>query len=470
MERHPLMDRNRSDLFDSWESYHKTCRELSHAMASRTGSQVRLAKNTSNLFRTRKEAAAKRLDVRRLHQVIEIDPAGKTAEVEGMTTFENFADATLLKGLRPPVVPELKTITVGGAVSGIGIEASSFRHGLVHEMVEEMDILCGDGTIRICRPDNENADLFHAIPNSYGTLGYILRLRMKLLPASLFVKLIHQRFSERTQFLSTMEAACGQSPHAPDFVEGVAFTPNDFTLTTARLTHDRGPVSDYKGMQIYYQSLRSRSEDLMTMRDFLWRWDPDWFWCSRSFGMQNPLLRRLLGRWMLRSSSYWKIQSLYRKGKVEERIHAIRKVLHLPIERFEPVIQDVEIPIEKSIEFIEFYFREIDIRPCWICPIRPLEAAGNWTLYAMKPGALYLNFGFWGSVRTSSDTAAGHFNHLIERIVQELGGRKSLYSISLFTEDEFWRIYNGEAYQKLKSKFDPQSAFRNLYQKTVLGH
>ena len=48
-------------------------------------------------------------------------------------------------------------------------------------MVEEMEILCGDGTIRICRPDNENADLFHAIPNSYGSLGYILRLRVKLL-------------------------------------------------------------------------------------------------------------------------------------------------------------------------------------------------------------------------------------------------------------------------------------------------
>jgi len=99
-----------------------------------------------------------------------------------MTTFEDFTDATLSMGLRPPVVPELKTITVGGAVSGVGIEASSFRYGLVHEMVEEMEVLCGDGTIRICRRDNENADLFHAMPNSYGTLGYILRLRVKLLP------------------------------------------------------------------------------------------------------------------------------------------------------------------------------------------------------------------------------------------------------------------------------------------------
>ena len=45
--------------------------------------------------------------------VIEIDPERRIAEVEGMTTFEDFADAALFRGFRPPVVPELKTITVG---------------------------------------------------------------------------------------------------------------------------------------------------------------------------------------------------------------------------------------------------------------------------------------------------------------------------------------------------------------------
>lgn len=459
---------NPPDLFDSWESYRETCRELSQALTGTAGGQVRLAKKTSNLFRTRKDAAAKRIDVRRLRRVIEIDPEKRVAEVEGMTTFEDFADAALLKGLRPPVVPELKTITVGGAVSGVGIEASSFRHGLVHETVEEMEILCGDGTVRICRPDNENADLFHAIPNSYGTLGYILRLRVNLLPASPFVTLTHRRFADRARFLSEMEAACAPDPRAPDFVEGVAFGPGDFVLTTARLNEESGPVSDYKGMQVYYQSLRNRTEDRLTLRDFLWRWDPDWFWCSRSFGMQNPLLRRLFGRWMLRSSSYWKIQSWYRKWDIEERWDALRRVLHRPAEPLETVIQDVEIPIENSSEFLDFYFRDLSILPLWICPLRPLETAGRWTLYAMKPCVLYLNFGFWGSVRTSPDREPSHFNRRVEGVVEALGGRKSLYSTSFYPEEEFWRLYNGAAYRKLKGKFDPRGALGDLYHKTVL--
>jgi FAD/FMN-containing dehydrogenase len=265
-----------------------------------------------------------------------------------------------------------------------------------------------------------------------------------------------------------MESACTLNSQAPDFVEGVAFAPDDFVLTTARLTSQSGPVSDYKGMKMYYRSLQSCTEDRLTMRDFLWRWDPDWFWCSWSFGMQNPLLRRLFGRWMLRSSAYWKIQSWYRQWDIDEKVYLVQKALHLPAARIEIVIQDIEVPVVKASKFLDFYFREINIRPVWVCPLRPLESANRWTLYAMQPGALYLNFGFWGSVQTSFDPSEGHFNRRVEQIVRELDGHKSLYSTAFYPQEEFWRLYNGAAYQTLKSKYDPGHAFPDLYQKAVL--
>ena len=92
-----------------------------------------------------------------------------------MTTYEDLVDATLPHGLMPLVVPQLKTITLGGAVTGLGIESSSFRNGLPHESVLEMEILTGDGEVVAATPDGEHADLFHGFPNSYGTLGYALR-------------------------------------------------------------------------------------------------------------------------------------------------------------------------------------------------------------------------------------------------------------------------------------------------------
>ena len=57
----------------------------------------------------------------------------------------------------PLVVPQLKTITLGGAVTGLGIESTSFRHGLPHESVREMDVLTGDGRRGHRPPDNEHA-------------------------------------------------------------------------------------------------------------------------------------------------------------------------------------------------------------------------------------------------------------------------------------------------------------------------
>jgi FAD/FMN-containing dehydrogenase len=79
-----------------------------------------------------------------------------------------------------------------------------------------------------------------------------------------------------------------------------------------------------------------------------------------------------------------------------------------------------------------------------------------------------VNFGFWDVKRTREAHPAGHFNRLIEREVARLGGIKSLYSDSFFTEDEFSRAYGGEAYRALKAGYDPAGAFPGLYEKCVL--
>jgi FAD/FMN-containing dehydrogenase len=89
------------------------------------GTPVRLAKPTSNLFRFREAArSGADLDVSAFGRVLRVDPAGRTAWVGGMTTYEDLCDATLRHRLMPLVVPQLKTITLGGAVSGLGIEST----------------------------------------------------------------------------------------------------------------------------------------------------------------------------------------------------------------------------------------------------------------------------------------------------------------------------------------------------------
>src|SRR5688500_5542238 len=133
----------------------------------------------------------------------------------------------------------------------------------------------------------------------------------------------------------------------------------------------------------------------------------------------------------------------------------------------ESVIQDVDIPIARAAEFLDFYAREIGLWPLWTCPIGQAPAGGHFTLYPMRHG-WYVNFGFWDVKRTRAAHPAGHFNRLIERKVVELGGIKSLYSDSFFPQDEFERLYGGEVYRRLKAKYDPDESFPGLYAKCVL--
>jgi FAD/FMN-containing dehydrogenase len=431
------------------------------------GAPVKLAKKTSNLFRfaSGKTPDLTRLDVNAFHHVLSVDPVARTADVQGMVTYEDLVEATLAHGMMPLVVPQLKTITLGGAVAGLGIESSSFRNGLPHESVREMEILTGDGRIVVARPDNEHADLFHAFPNSYGTLGYSLRLTIDLEPVQPFVKLRHLRFDNHEDCFAAIARICGDGSHdgeRVDFVDGTVFGPTEMYLTLASFVEETpAKVSDYTGMAVYYQSLRARSVDHLTVRDYLWRWDTDWFWCSRAFGVQNPVVRRMWPRRLRRSDVYRRIVAFDRRHRLTARIDAARK---RPVQ--EAVIQDVEVPVAEGPKFMDFFHREIGIEPVWLCPLK-LRADKPWPLYPLHPSKLYVNVGFWSTVDLAPGQPDGHYNRLIEEAVTAVGGHKSLYSTVHYSEEEFWRLYNGQAYEAVKREYDRDTRLPDLYDKCV---
>jgi len=424
------------------------------------GTRVRLAKKTSNLFRFDGAGSAGTLDASALSGVISVDDVGRTADVQGMCTYEDLVEATLPHRLMPLVVPQLKTITLGGAVTGLGIESTAFRHGLPHESVLEMDILTPDGELVTATPDGEHADLFAGFPNSYGTLGYALRLKIELQPVSPYVRLEHRRVATE-DLAAVITEVCGAGEGGPDFVDGTVFGPGEQYLTLGTFSEDPGPgVSDYTGQRIYYRSIRERATDVLTAHDYIWRWDTDWFWCSRALGVQHPVVRRLWPRRYRRSDVYRRIVALDRRYGFSRLAHRLTRT---PQE--EPVIQDVEIPVDRLAEFLDAFHREIGIRPVWLCPLR-LRGDRTWPLYPMKPGELYVNVGFWSSVPEVPGRPDAH-NRRIEELVAELGGHKSLYSTVHYDEGEFWEHYNGPAYRALKQRYDPNGRQPDLYSKVT---
>lgn len=445
----------------AWAAHRRGVQQLLESYRAIGPGPVRLAKPTSNLFRHRSTPDGPGLDTSGLTGVIAIDPQARTADVQGMCSYETLVAATLRHELSPLVVPQLKTITLGGAVAGLGIESASFRNGLPHESVSEMDILTGSGEI-VAASRDEHADLFRSFPNSYGSLGYSVRLRIELEPVKPFVALRHLSFGQLPKLMDAMRRIIVDGSHAGvpvDYLDGVVFSANEGYLCLGTRTATAGPVSDYTGQAIYYRSIRQRTEDRLSINDYLWRWDTDWFWCSRGLGAQNPLIRRVWPRRFRRSSVYWKLIGYDRRFGITDRIEARHG--RSPRER---VVQDVEVPAERCVEFLDWFLAEVPITPVWLCPLRLRDPEG-WPLYPLRAGQTYVNVGFWSSVPAGPEP--GWTNRRIEQQVSALGGHKSLYSDAFYGREEFERLYGGETYKAVKKRYDTDRRLLDLYAKAV---
>ncbi|HSM26911.1 MAG TPA: FAD-binding oxidoreductase [Thioalkalivibrio sp.] len=438
----------------AWDAHRTRVEAMAAALAASDG-PVRLRKATSNLFRPREDVNRTEIDVASLNHVIEIDAEAGAVEVEGMTTYADLVDATLPHGLAPAIVPELKSITVGGATTGIGIESGAFRYGLVHDTVQELDVLVADGRVLTCSRE-QRPELFYGFPNSYGSLGYATRVRLGLIPVQPYVRLEHTRFREPEKLFAAIGEECARPTCA--WLDGVYFATGEFVLTRAHFVESLPPgteASDYTWMRQYWRSLRERREDYLTIHDYLWRWDTDWFWCSRNLGAHLKPVRLLLGRKRLSSVTYQKIMRASGRWPLS-LLQSVRA-------RTESVIQDVDIPIANAAAFLEDFEAEIGIRPVWICPFVVPDA--RFSLFKLRIDTPYINFGFWDMVRSSEPD--GRYNARVEELVAKHGGKKSLYSRSTYDETTFWREYDHEAYAALKRECDPGGRFPGLYEKAV---
>ena len=77
------------------------------------------------------------------------------------------------------------------------------------------------------------------------------------------------------------------------------------------------------------------------------------------------LVRRLWPKSKLRSDVYWKIVAFENRHHVMARLDARRGK---PAR--ERVVQDVEIPLDRTAEFLDWFLREVQIEPVWLLRTR----------------------------------------------------------------------------------------------------
>lgn len=118
------------------------------------------------------------IELNEQEQYVVVEPMMSMRQINGYLLGNNIGN----RGYTLPIVPELDDLTIGGLIMGTGIESSSFLYGLFDKMCLEFEILLPTGELVSCSA-NEHSDLFHAIPWSYGTLGFLMSVKMKIIPA-----------------------------------------------------------------------------------------------------------------------------------------------------------------------------------------------------------------------------------------------------------------------------------------------
>ena len=389
-----------------------------------------------------KRHSDEKIDLSDLNEILHINTEKQICIAEPGVTFIDLVTATMKYGLVPIIVPELKTITIGGAVAGCSIESMSYKHGGFHDTCLEYEIITAKGNVLICTPDNENNLLFQMVHGTFGTLGIISKLKFKLIPAKPSVKVTYEKYNNIEDYKS---AIWGHYENKDvDFMDGIIHSPTEYVLSVANFVDDAPYTHNYKWMRIYYLSTKKRKEDYLKTPDYFFRYDK---------GVTNVNPKSFLGRFF-----FGKFINSTRTLKLVEKFRRL-----IPSDKI-PITVDVFIPFSKVSNFMEWYKKEVNHFPLWCVPykfVRGYEWLSADFLLKTKD-ELILDLAIYGMEKKGDK----NYYKIIEDELMNIGGIKTLISSNYYSESDFWKIWNKENYDKVKRKTDPNNIFRDLYTKT----
>ena len=404
-----------------------------------------IVKNEGHVFGLPIFNNTNKLNLKEFNNIIHIDYVNQYIEVEGSTYIYQILDELIKYNWIIQVPPDMYHLTISGLVSGIGGGSSSFKYCFIHENILDMDVLTGKGEILYCSKQN-NSDLFYAIPNSLGTLGYILKLKIKIRKATSYVRVNYIHFSDSEEYFNQLYKY-SVDPNV-DFVDGTIFSPTHLVLIIGYFQFNI-PVNSniFNHTEIFWKNLMDKNLTLQyfTLYDYIWRWDPDMYYTT----METPawtrsnFLRNFAPKCLLKSTFYRSIANF------------------INFQHEAPDCNDVFIPIKKANNFFKWFSNNYSLYPIYICPVKCNE---NFTLW--KKG-FYCDFGIGYGVNFTKNNRPENLDLILEQQIYDFKGKKLFYTPFYSSEKLFWKIIkcNSKHYYSLKKKYDPYSKFLSLYQK-----
>jgi len=415
---------------------------------------ARVYKGSTNSTRTLRFKKREVVDISDLDNVLSVCREKMVAIVEPNVAFDKLVREVGKYGLVPAVVPEFPGITIGGGIAGGAGESSSFRDGLVHTMSEEYEVVLGDGSI-VYASAKENTDLFLAMAGTYGSLGIITAIKLKLIPKTKYVRL---SYFPVTSFKEATERTVSLSKECSDFVDGIMFAPDKGILMAGSRTDNKEglPVHRFSRAwdEWFYLHAKKRMEypqnDIVPLEDYLFRYDRGTFWMG-AYGFSRFLV------------PFNRLTRFFHNHLCKARV--MYKAIQETDTSQQYFVQDLSVPARNFVELLSYTNEKLGIYPLWICPLMTDKCS------AFSPTHLgdemVLNLGIWGPYTGTHDDFV-KINIDFENKTRLFGGRKILYAHVYEDEENFWQSYDKKLYNSLRDKYEAQGPFPSLFDKVVV--
>ncbi|KAL1501913.1 hypothetical protein ABEB36_007146 [Hypothenemus hampei] len=410
-----------------------------------------------------------------LFNILELDEEKLTVRVEPMVTVGEITEYLIPKGYTLAVTLEIADATLGGLAMGAGMTTHSHIAGLYQETVVSYEVVLGDGSL-VTASEQDNLDLYRALPWSHGSLGFLVALTLKLVKVKPYIKLTYVPVVGQKDYCDMIRLLSGDSnadyPVAT-YVEATIFSEDKAVIMSGDYS-DYDPNLPVNHLNSWYKPwfykyvesflLKGKHTELIPLRDYLLRHNRAIFWVVESmipFG-NNPLFRLLFG-WLLPPKPG------FLKFTTTPGIRAFTFTRQ--------IFQDIVLPIRKLEEQIAVSTKLFDAFPLLVYPSKVYDH-GSHGGQIKRPNkeymvdgtnyAMYNDLGIYGVpgfVKRKEPYNPVKAMREMERFTIDVGGFSFLYADIFMTRKEFEEMFDLTLYELVRKKYHAEHAFPHLYEK-----
>jgi len=426
-----------------------------------------------------------------LYDILSWSEKEMIVRVEPLVNMGQLSHFLIPKGYTLPVLPEMDDLTVGGLYMGVGIETNCHKYGLFNDNIISAEVILASGKVITCDAKGPHKDLFRALPWSYGTLGFLASVTIKIIPCKKYVCIKYIPCSTQKEGVKQFSqfSEDSESADSADFVEALSYSKEEMVVMPAWFCDDadvakRFPNATRNTLSWWFKPWfykhaggmlhdgRGARMEIVPLRDYYHRHTRSIFWeLEQIIPVGNhPLFRLLLGWAVPPKVSFLKLTQTEALKKLYEEQH---------------VIQDMLVPLSEMGKSLDVFEDEYCVYPIWICPYRAYDYSSGdgkekHRFFLRRPQAdrtdeatgkkyeMYVDLGAYGipkAVLEKKPFDAAARGRAVESYVMSVRGFQMLYADSYLTRDEFYEMFDHTHYTDMKTVYDPKEAFPVVFEK-----